>query len=56
MAAKCASFNNFIGEREKHRWQLKTERLSGLQVDDKSEFGWLLDREIGGLLALKKCG
>jgi hypothetical protein len=34
-------------------WDGEAERLGGLEVDDQFEFGWLHNRQIGGLLPLE---
>src|SRR5262245_53382694 len=35
------------------RWHLEAERLGSLEVDDQLDFGGLLDRQVGGFLALE---
>jgi len=45
--------DDLVGEVEDRGWDRHADRLGGLQVDDKQEFGWLLDREISGLGALQ---
>src|ERR1700730_3716230 len=46
------SFDHLVSAREQHRWHVDAEQPRRLQVDDELEFGRLLDRKIGGLLAL----
>src|SRR5215472_11585752 len=42
-------FDHLVGAREHRPGNGKTERLGALQVDDKLEFGRLLDRNVGRL-------
>ena len=49
---KAPLFDHFVSAREQHRWHIEAEQPRRLQVDDELEFGRLLDRKIGGLLAL----
>ena len=47
------SFDDLVGTGEDRRRHGETKRLSGLEIDDQLEFGRLLHRQIGGLLALE---
>src|SRR5215813_11099740 len=47
------SFNHLSGANEQSGWHSQAERVGGLQVDDQFDFGNLLDRQVGGLLALE---
>ena len=44
-------FDQLVSGGEQRQWYCKAECLRGIDVDDKLEFGWLLDREIGGRLS-----
>jgi hypothetical protein len=46
-------FDYLVGQREQRGRHSDAERLCRLEVDDKLKFGWLLDRQIGGLLSLE---
>ena len=46
-------FDHLIGCGEQFVWDGDSERLGGLEVDDEVGFGRLLDRQIGGSLALE---
>src|SRR5205814_1699767 len=48
-----ALLDHRVGEREQLEWDLKAERLGGLEIDHKLEPGRLRDRQVGGLLALE---
>src|SRR5262245_23734553 len=45
------SFDHLVGAGEHARWQLKADRLGGLQIDHQLELGWRLHRKVGRLLA-----
>ena len=45
--------NHLIGEREQPVGHVEAERARGLEIDDELEPGRLVDRQIGGLLALE---
>src|SRR5499427_1401454 len=45
----CHLFDHLVGAGEHRPGNGKTERLGALQVDDKLEFGRLLDRNVGRL-------
>src|SRR6266487_2590703 len=47
------SFDHLVGEREQLVWNLEAERLSGLEIDDQLELGWLHHWKIGGLRTLE---
>src|SRR5690242_15354896 len=40
------SFNHLIGSGEDRGRDCKGERVCGLEVDDKLEFGWLINRDV----------
>ena len=46
-------FDHLISKREHRRWHGDGERLGGSEIEDQVELGWLQDRQIGGLFALK---
>jgi hypothetical protein len=46
-------FDHLVGDGEQRRGHLKAEQPSGLQVDGEFELDRLLDRQVGGLLALE---
>src|SRR4029079_6906854 len=46
-----ASFDHFIRKGKQRRRNLTSQRPSGLEVNDKFEFCWLQDGQIGRLLA-----
>jgi hypothetical protein len=47
-----ALFNHFVGVGERLRWHVEAERLRRLQIYHQLEFRRLLDRQVGGLLAV----
>ena len=44
-------FDHLVGARKQRRRHVEAERLRGLEVDRKLELGWLLDWQVGRLLA-----
>jgi hypothetical protein len=38
-------FDHFVGTGKQRCWHVKAKRMRGLEVDDKLEFGRLLDRK-----------
>jgi hypothetical protein len=42
--------NNFVGRSQQRFRDGEAERLGGLEVDDKFEFGRLYDRKVGRVL------
>jgi hypothetical protein len=49
----AAIFEHLIGGREQGWRQGNAECLGGREIDDKFEFGGLLDRNVGGLRAFE---
>src|SRR5262245_53644193 len=47
------SFDYLIDATEDRDWEGEAEPLGGLEVDDQLDFGDLLDRQVGGFLALE---
>src|ERR1700730_959149 len=43
------SLDHLVSAREQLRRHGEAERLRSDQIDDELEFGWLLDRDVGGL-------
>src|ERR1700737_2989055 len=53
---KTALFDHLVGTSKKRCRNVQTERLCGLEVDDKLELGRLLDRKLASALACKDSG
>src|SRR5215475_12737136 len=51
--SRFTSLDHLVGADKESGWHRKTERLGGLEVDDQLDFGGLLDRQVGGFLALE---
>src|ERR1700730_19341203 len=53
--SRCSkpSLDHLVSAREQPRRNFKPERLRGLEIDHKLEFGRLLHRQVVGLLALQ---
>ena len=49
-------FDHLVGAADQRQRNGKAEGLGSLQVDDQLDFGGLLDRQIGRLLALENLG
>ena len=47
------SFDYFIGAAEQRKRYIDPKRLRSLEIDDHLNFGGLLDRQVGRLLALE---
>src|SRR6188472_2797113 len=47
------SLDHFVSAGEQRRRYFQAERLSGVEIDDKLEFRWLLDRQVGRFGALE---
>ena len=46
-------FDHLVGAAEQRERKREAERLGGIEVDDQLDFGGLLDRQVGRLLALE---
>jgi len=44
--SKRPSFDHLVGKQQERLGDRKTERLCGLEIDDKLELGWRLNRQI----------
>src|ERR1700730_17043497 len=51
--SRFTSFKHLVGAAEKRERDRKAERLGGLEVDVQLDFAGLLDRQIGGVVALE---
>ena len=49
----ASSFDHLVGARDKRHRRGEAEHFGGLEVDDKLEFGRLLHRKVGRMLALE---
>src|SRR5262245_2046790 len=47
------SFDHLVGAAEQREWHREPKRLGSLEVKDQFDFGELLHRQIGGVLALE---
>src|SRR5215468_8431753 len=47
------SFDDLVDAADHRQRDCEAERLGGLHVDDELDFGRLLDRQLGGLLAFE---
>jgi hypothetical protein len=52
-AAKSSSFDHLVGQGEQRWWHLQAEAPGRLEIDDKLEFGRLLDQQVDRPCALK---
>jgi hypothetical protein len=52
-AAKKVSFDRLVRERKQLGGHVEAERLCSLEIDHELDFGWLQDRQIGGLRAFE---
>src|SRR5262249_5337878 len=50
---RAASFDHLVGAAEQREWHREPKRLGSLEVKDQFDFGELLHRQIGGILALE---
>ena len=46
-------FDHLVGAALHRLWHGNAERLGGLEIDDQLDFRWLLDWQVGRLLALE---
>jgi hypothetical protein len=53
-AGNAQLFDDFVGAGEQGRWHLKPDRLGGLEIDEKLEFG--RSRKLGDQCTLKGWG
>jgi len=47
------SFDHLLGAQQNRRRYVQAKRFGGLQIHHQLEFGWLMNRQIGGLLTLE---
>jgi hypothetical protein len=52
-ASSAALLDHLVGTAKQREREGDAERLGRLQVDDELDFGWLLDRQVGRLVALE---
>src|SRR5215831_2060307 len=50
------SLDHLVSAQHELRWEFMAHSFGGRQIDHKIEFGWLLDRQIGGLAAAQQLG
>src|SRR5262245_46364055 len=50
---RVGSFDHLVGAAEQREWHREPKRLGSLEVKDQFDFGELLHRQIGGVLALE---
>src|SRR5262249_58021767 len=50
------SLDHLVSAQHELRWEFMAHSFGGRQIDHKIEFGWLLDRQIGGLAAPQQPG
>jgi len=46
LCPKATSLDHLIGAAKQHRWHFEPERFRSLEIDDQSEFGRLVKRDI----------